>query len=67
MNGNGNGTLPTNTVTQPAGLVTKMFDWIFHPQFSDKDYWDWLAFVVLFLMLGLLWSKVVKQTLDAVL
>jgi hypothetical protein len=57
--------LPTNTVTQPAGLFTRMLDWILHPQFADTDPIDWFAFVVLLVMLGFLWSKVVRQTLDA--
>jgi hypothetical protein len=57
--------MQTNTVQQPTGIVTKMLDWVLHPQFADSDPVDWAAFVVLFVMLGLLWSKVVKQTLDA--
>lgn len=57
--------LPTNTVAQPTGLISKMLAWVTHPQFADSDPADWAAFVVLFVMLGILWSKVVKQTLDA--
>lgn len=59
--------LPTNAVAEPTGLITKMLDWSLHPTFSDSNPWDWFAFVVLFFMAGLLWSKVVKQTLDAVI
>lgn len=55
-----NGTSP-----QPTGLISKMLAWVTHPQFADSDPVDWAAFVVLFVMLGILWSKVVKQTLDA--
>ena len=66
MASNGNG-LPTNAVAQPDGLITKMLDWSLHPTFADSNPWDWFAFVVLFFMAGLLWSKVVKQTLDAVI
>jgi hypothetical protein len=61
---NGDG-VPTNTVQAPTGIITKMLDWVLHPRFSDSDPIDWLAFVVLFVMAGVLWSKVVKQTLDA--
>jgi hypothetical protein len=61
---NGNG-IPTAAVAQPTGIVTNLMNWIFHPSFADSDPWDWAAFVVLFVMAGLLWSKVVKQTLDA--
>jgi hypothetical protein len=60
-----NNGLPTNTVQQPTGLISKMFAWVFHPTFADSDPVDWAAFAVLFIMLGVLWSKVVKQTLDA--
>ncbi len=58
-----------NTTDQcPAneGLISKTLCWITHPQFADSDPVDWLAFVVLFVMAGLLWSKVVRQTLEAV-
>lgn len=48
------------------GLISKTLCWITHPQFADSNPVDWLAFVVLFVMAGLLWSKVVRQTLEAV-
>jgi hypothetical protein len=64
MNGNG---IPTNTVTAQTGLITKFFHWFEHPQFADSDPVDWFAFAVLLIMAGVLWSKVVKQTLDAAL
>jgi hypothetical protein len=41
-----------------------MFDWINHPRFTSTDPIDWLAFAILLILAGLLWSKVVKQTLD---
>jgi hypothetical protein len=47
------------------GLIAGMLDWFHHPRFTDKDPIDWLAFAVLLTLAGLLWSKVVKQTLDA--
>lgn len=64
---NGNG-LPTNTVQQPqaSGIITKILAWFTHPQFADSDPVDWFAFLVLITMAGLLWSKVVRQTLEAV-
>lgn len=49
-----------------SGIITKSLDWILHPQFSDSDPVDWFAFLVLLLLGGLLWSKVVRQTLEAV-
>jgi hypothetical protein len=57
--------LPTNTTQTPTGIITKMIDWIMHPIFTDSDPLDWLAFATILVMGGLLWSKVVKQTLDA--
>jgi hypothetical protein len=62
---NGNPSLPTTAVQQPTGLISKMLSWVMHPTFADSDPKDWAAFVVLFVMLGWAWSKVVKQTLDA--
>ena len=60
-------TMPSNTVTHSPGLITKMLQWGMHPTYADTDPWDWAAFVLLLFMLGYLWSKVVKQTLDAVI
>lgn len=47
-----------------SGLISKMFDWLAHPQFTDSEPIDWFAFLVLILLAGLLWSKVVKQVLE---
>lgn len=49
-----------------TGLISKSLDWILHPQFSDSDPVDWFAFTVLLVLLGFLWSKVIRQTLEAV-
>jgi hypothetical protein len=54
------------TTTTSTGIISKSLDWILHPQFTDSDPIDWFAFLVLFLLAGLLWSKVVRQTLEAV-
>lgn len=61
-----NGQLPTNTVQQPTGIIAKALAWVNHPRFADSDPVDWFAFLVLITMAGLLWSKVVRQTLEAV-
>lgn len=50
---------------QSTGLISKTLDWVLHPQFSDADPIDWFAFAVLLILAGYLWSKVVRQTLDA--
>jgi hypothetical protein len=51
---------------QPTGLISKSLAWVTHPQFADANPTDWFAFIVLILLAGLLWSKVVRQTLEAV-
>lgn len=51
--------------TPPTGIVSKSLAWIFHPTFADSDPVDWFGFIVLVLLAGLLWTKVVKQTLEA--
>lgn len=66
MNGNSNSNVVSIT-SGKQGLITKSLAWIMHPMYSDQDPIDWFAFVVLALLAGLLWSKVVKQTLDATL
>jgi hypothetical protein len=45
------------------GLISKTLKWFTHPAYSDADPVDWLAFLVLVIIAGILWSKVVKQTL----
>jgi hypothetical protein len=62
-----NGNVVSITSGKPQGLISKTLAWILHPSYSDADPLDWFAFVVLLLIVGLLWSKVVKQTLDATL
>lgn len=64
---NGNGNVVSIDSGRQSGLITKSISWILHPRYSDQDPIDWLAFAVLALLAGLLWSKVVKQTLDATL
>lgn len=54
MNGNG------------QGLLTKMFAWIQHPQHADRPPVDYLAFLIIAILAGLMWSKTIRQTLEAV-
>lgn len=49
---------------QSGGLFGDMLDWFEHPRFTRSDPIDWLAFAVVLILIGLMWSKVVKQTLD---
>jgi len=55
-----------NQQQSPSGLLSKTLAWAFHPSFADTDPWNWFAFLVLVLMAGLLWSKVVRQTIESV-
>jgi hypothetical protein len=43
------------------GLLTKIFTWGVHPSFSEGDTLDWLAGLVVILLISLLWSQVVMQ------
>ena len=51
--------------TDNGGLIGGMLDWIHHPRFTKADPIDYLLWAVLLLLLGLAWSKVIRQTLDS--
>lgn len=55
MNGNG----------QPTGIISKILAWITHASYTDTQPVDWFAFFVVFGLLGYLWSKIVRQVLEA--
>jgi len=48
------------------GIITKTLNWITHP-YNDKstDALDWFAFFVLVVIASFLWTKVVRQVLEA--
>jgi membrane protein DedA with SNARE-associated domain len=48
-----------------GGLIGGMLDWIHHPRFTKADPIDYLLWAVLLMLLGLAWSKVIRQTLDS--
>ena len=50
--------------TQPVGIISKSIAWSLHPTFADTDPLDWFAFLVIFILLGLFWSKVLRQLVD---
>lgn len=50
----------------PTGLISKSLAWVLHPTFADSEPIDWFAFVILLVLAGFLWSKVIRQTLEAV-
>ena len=48
------------------GIVTKLFSWIQSPSLdTETDPKDWLAGLVIVLLIAFLWSRVVKQIVDA--
>ena len=48
------------------GVISKFFSWFAHPSYADSDPTDWFAFLVLIILASLLWSRVVKQTIESV-
>jgi hypothetical protein len=51
--------------TQGGNLIGGMLDWIHHPRFTKSDPIDYLLWAVFLILLGIAWSKVVRQTLDS--
>jgi hypothetical protein len=43
------------------GLLTSIFSWFQHPLSSEGTIGDWLAGLVLVLILAFLWTQVVRQ------
>lgn len=56
----------TDNSSGPIGVISKSLAWVFHPSYSDTDPTDWLAFVILAVLLGMLWGKVIRQMVDNV-
>lgn len=49
------------------GYITKIFDWIKHPTFDTAATpKDWIYGLIVVLILAFLWSRVVKQVVEAV-
>lgn len=46
------------------GIVSKLFDWMLHPTFSEGTPAEWIAGLVLIIILSFLWSTVVRQTVE---
>lgn len=48
------------------GIISKIFGWITHPTIdTETEPVDWLAGLVVVLILSFLWSRVVKQIVEA--
>jgi hypothetical protein len=43
------------------GLISKTLDWITHPSKSEGTPGEWLAGLVIILILSFLWSTVISQ------
>ena len=54
------------TGNTPQGIVSKSLAWALHPSFADTEPLDYFVFAVLLFLVGMLWSKVIRQTLEAV-
>lgn len=46
------------------GLISKIFGWFSHPFNDDSTPTQWLAGLVLLLILAFMWSTVVKLAVD---
>lgn len=47
------------------GILTKIQNWIAHPTFhTESDPKDWIAGLVLIMIVAFLWSRVVKQLVE---
>lgn len=44
-----------------SGLVTKTLDWLAHPSHSDGTVGEYLAGLLLILIIAFLWSTTLKQ------
>jgi hypothetical protein len=49
-----------------TGMISKMFDWIYHPWYSDGDVIDYAIFALLLFLIAMMWRNVIRQTLEAV-
>ena len=48
------------------GIISKIFDWMVHPTFdTDQSPSMWIGGLVIVLVLAFLWTRVVKQVVDA--
>lgn len=50
-----------------SGLLSKILNWVEHPTFSEGTPTEWVAGLVLILMVSFLWSTVVRATVEGAL
>ena len=51
-------------MNQGAGMISRIYGWVWHPSNSDETLTEWFAGLVLILIISFLWSTVVKMTVD---
>lgn len=44
-----------------AGIISRIYTWVWHPGNSEETLVDWTAFFILALIAAYLWSTVIKQ------
>lgn len=48
----------------PQGIISKSLAWITHPTYADSDPIDWFAAAIVIFLIGMLWSKVLRQIVE---
>lgn len=48
----------------PQGIISKTLAWITHPTYTDSDPVDWFAGFIVIFLIGMLWSKVLRQIVE---
>jgi hypothetical protein len=46
------------------GIISKTLDWFDHPTYTDTSPLDWFAGFIIVLLMGMLWSKVLRQIVE---
>ena len=44
-----------------AGIITKIYSWVWHPGNSGESIVDWFAFFAVALIASYLWSTVIRE------
>jgi hypothetical protein len=44
-----------------AGIITKIYSWVWHPGNSAEGITDWFAFFAVALIASYLWSTVIRE------
>lgn len=49
-----------------TGIISKTLDWFDHPAYTDSSPVDWFAGLLIVFLMGMLWSKVLRQIIEGV-